>query len=86
MTTKENIKAVLACNFSGFKDEIIESAANRIMELVDNAPTVKQQKVVTIPHELIEKLVLCAVDIVENIDWDKALEAYKARPHGKWIM
>ena len=45
----------------------------------------RPQKVVTIPHELIEKLVLCVVDTVENIDWDKAIEAYKERPHGKWI-
>lgn len=45
----------------------------------------RPQKVVTIPHELIEKLVLCVVDTVENIDWDKAIEAYKERPTGKWI-
>lgn len=47
--------------------------------LIDNAPTI------TISHELIEKLVLCVVDTVENIDLDKAIEAYKSRPHGKWI-
>ena len=35
MTTKENIKAILACNFSGFKDECIETATNRIMETVN---------------------------------------------------
>ena len=35
MTNKENIKAILACNFSGFKDECIETATNRIMETVN---------------------------------------------------
>lgn len=35
MTTKENIKAILSCNFSGFKDEHIETATNRIMETVN---------------------------------------------------
>jgi len=50
---------------------------------------IESQKAVTIPHELIEKLVLCVVDIVENIDWDKAIdtytEAYNTRPQGEWI-
>lgn len=32
MTLKENIKAILECYFTGFKDEIIESACNRILE------------------------------------------------------
>ena len=54
-------------------------------DIIDNAPTVEPQKAVTIPHELIEKLVLCVVDTVENIDWNKAIEAYKARPQGEWI-
>ena len=36
---------------------------------IDNAPTVKPQKIVTIPPELIEKLASCVVDIVGNIDW-----------------
>lgn len=35
------------------------------------------KKVVIIPHDLIEKLVLCVVDAVEGIDWDKAFEAYR---------
>lgn len=51
----------------------------------DKEMTDRPQKVVIIPHELIEKLVLCVVDTVENIDWDKAIEAYKERPTGKWI-
>lgn len=32
MTHKENITAILECYFTGFKDEIIESACNRILE------------------------------------------------------
>lgn len=112
LSTKENIRAILECNFAGFKDEYIEIALDRIMEIIDDAPefkiteeqaidklhetgwlikhdkemTERPQKVVTIPHELIEKLVLCVVDTVENIDWDKAIETYKERPHGKWIF
>lgn len=38
MTIKEKIEAILACNFSGFKDEYIETATNRIMEVIYNAP------------------------------------------------
>lgn len=32
MTYKENIKAILECYFTGFKEEIIDSACNRILE------------------------------------------------------
>lgn len=32
MTHKENIRAILECNFAGFKDEIIDNACNRILE------------------------------------------------------
>ena len=42
MTYKENIKAILECYFTGFKDEIIESACNRILEqepILDNIIT-----------------------------------------------
>lgn len=56
-----------------------------IREWIDNAPTVEPQKIVIIPPELIEKLASCVVDIVGNIDWEKAIEAYKARPQGEWI-
>lgn len=33
MTRKENITAILECNFAGFSKEIIEGACNRILEL-----------------------------------------------------
>ena len=32
MTTEQNIRAILECNFAGFKEEIIDSACNRILE------------------------------------------------------
>lgn len=33
MTHKENIRAILECYFTGYKEEIIDSACNRISEL-----------------------------------------------------
>lgn len=33
MTYKDNITAILECNFPGFKQEIIDNACNRILEL-----------------------------------------------------
>ncbi len=51
--------------------------------LLAERPQGDLKKIVTIPHELIEKLVLCVVNTVENIDWDKAIEAYKKRPQGE---
>lgn len=32
MTHRENIRAILECYFAGYKEEIIESACNRILE------------------------------------------------------
>lgn len=58
---------------------------DEVLDVIKNAPTVKPQKVAIIPQEIIEKLALCVVDTINNIDWDKAIEAYKARPQGKWI-
>lgn len=55
-----------------------------IKDVIDNAPPVEPQKIVTIPPELIEKLASCVVDIVGNIDWEKAIEAYKARRQDEW--
>ena len=37
MTIRENIKAILDCNFSIVGDEYIEIATNRIMNIIDNA-------------------------------------------------
>lgn len=58
---------------------------NDIKDVIDNAPPVDPQNIVVIPPELIEKLASCVANIVGNIDWVKAIEAYKARPHGAWI-
>ena len=33
MTYRDNITAILECNFTGFKEEIIANACNRILEL-----------------------------------------------------
>lgn len=65
--------------------EIDRNAVCDVLDIIDDAPTVEPQKIVTIPPELIEKLASCVVDTIGNIDWEKAIEAYKARPKGKWI-
>lgn len=33
MSYEENVRAILECNFAGFKDEIIDRAVKMIMEL-----------------------------------------------------
>lgn len=33
MTYKENVRAILECNFAGFSDDVIDSAVKKIMEL-----------------------------------------------------
>lgn len=37
MTREENIRSILECNFSGFKDEIIDVAVNAILNLKEEA-------------------------------------------------
>ena len=39
MTHKENITAILECYFTGFKEEIIDSACNRILEQESRVPS-----------------------------------------------
>ena len=48
-----------------------------LIKVIDNTPTVKSLKNLIIPSELIDKLASCVVDIVGNIDWEKAIETYK---------
>lgn len=78
MTYEENVRAILECNFVGFKEEIIDAATQRICEL--NIP-----KGITIPPELIEKAARATVEVIEHIDWGKAIEAYNERLTGEWI-
>ena len=35
MTLKQNITSILECHFSGFKNELIEACAQRIMEQIE---------------------------------------------------
>ena len=39
---------------------------------------------VIIQPEVIKALADAIVDVIQKIDWDKAIEAYNARPKGKW--
>lgn len=38
MTYKENVKAILECFFTGFKEEIIDSACDRILDIQQKPP------------------------------------------------
>ena len=46
MTYRDNIKAILECYFQGFKEEIIESACNRIVEQENIGRWIKTPKAV----------------------------------------
>lgn len=41
MTTEENIRAILECNFSGFKEEIIDNVTKRLCEMIDDLGVLK---------------------------------------------
>ena len=38
MTKEQNIRAILECFFSGYKDEIIDSATKRILDISEAEP------------------------------------------------
>ena len=40
---------------------------------------------VIIQPEVIKELAVAVVEVIQKIDWDKAIEAYNARQQGKWI-
>lgn len=46
---KSNVKAILECNFAGFKDEIIENACKLICDLKINDDTQKENNVTINP-------------------------------------
>lgn len=36
MTTEQNIRAILECNFAGFKEEIIDDVTKRLCEMIND--------------------------------------------------
>jgi hypothetical protein len=45
---------------------------------IENAPTIDPtQKVVVVPSEVIKQVADCVVNTINNIDWGKAIDAYK---------
>ena len=82
-----------------FNDRYREQAIERekFLGFISNAPTVtidntgysqgfKDGKECTLVSiDAIEDITDCMVSIISEIDWEKAIEAYKARPQGKWI-
>lgn len=80
MTYKENITAILECCFAGFKQEIIEGACNRILELepfinktcvsegVCNEDKIKVLDKISAEIENQEKWIMCAGYNAYNVD------------------
>lgn len=56
MTYKENIKAILECSFAGFKEEIIDSACNRILEQEPCEDTISRQSAIFLASDLKQDL------------------------------
>ena len=82
------------------KNKFVESSrydGDEVLEIIDNAPTVsidntgysqgfKDGKECTLVSiDAIEDITDCMVSIISEIDWEKAIEAYKARPQ-EWIL
>ena len=52
MTYKENVTAILECNFAGFKQEIIDTAVNNILTLSENkGKWIPISSIIEIPKE-----------------------------------
>lgn len=66
MTHKENITAILECYFTGFKEEIIDSACSRILEQERCEATISKQVMLNIVDKMDKAL-----------DTDMTAESYK---------
>lgn len=66
MTKENNIRAILETHFTGFKEEIIDSAVNRLMEIIDDelSPSRPKGKWIRIDdkaHGIVSKVVKCSL-------------------------
>lgn len=66
MTKENNIRAILETHFTGFKEEIIDSAVNRLMEIIDDElssprPKGKWIRVDGRIHGSVSKVVKCSL-------------------------
>ena len=71
MTFEENVRAILESNFAGIKDEIIETACERICELTkdkDYEPEYISQKITYLHHSL-RNNPLYPTDHPERFEW-----------------
>lgn len=57
MTLEQNITAILETHFSGFKDELIEACAKRIMEQIERQADTPQMERDAYWKELVEAVV-----------------------------
>lgn len=76
MTYKENIRAILECYFTGFKEEIIDSACNRILEQEHCEDCVSRQAVL----DAIRRIGMCKYSTNEIEAIDECRKAVEALP------
>ena len=69
LTYEENVRAVLETHFSGFKDEIIDSAVNSIMRI-----KTQEEKISDEEHERIENSMLALGHDLDKMAWDMSCE------------
>ena len=86
MTHKENITAILECCFAGFKEEIIDSACNRILEQESFEDAISR-KALTEWLESIQpadgKELGVLFDVREHVK--KMQPVTPTKEHGEWI-
>lgn len=77
MTLKENIKAILECNFAIAKEEVIEAATRRIMELhyedIMSIPTVNVNNLIVEELEKVWEKIRALPDINPDYPMDKTI-------------
>lgn len=52
MTREQNIKAILETNFSGFKEEVIDIAVKKIIEIESCGDAISRQAVLDMLHDI----------------------------------
>ena len=87
MTREENIKSILECHFTGFKEELIDNAVKCICDLSDDGEYIKKEDAIAEVEEL-KKIHFDRVVVLNKVnDRLNALPTYSFpdREKGEWI-
>ena len=86
MTREQNIKAILETNFSGFKEEVIDIAVKKIIEIESCGDAISRQAVLDMLHDINAEVDDgCGFTYADWMDYIEQLPPVKPEPKQGWI-